>query len=239
MTTEQSFSVETPIADTVAAAASNVKLRTELARSLGGGTRPVREYASQVLVELAKKDPKKIEKFSDDIIDALSRPEALTRYSMIEVIGELAQVDPKIVVTAYEPLQECLYDEQSGTVRLYAFRVLARYGATGTARSVKVWPDLSMALRSFHGDHEFMAMMTETIHMLEGRADQKVKDAAVELFAFDAEHARGELRKKAQTIASFAPDVLARINKEKAEKAAAASAAKEAQKAAAEEDDDE
>jgi len=235
---EQSFTTDTPIEELVETASTCVKTRKELAESLGHELRPVREHTAQVLRELALADAELLHDHIDDIIDALSRPESLTRYSMIEVIGELSQAQPKVVSSAYEALQECLYDEESGTVRLYAFRVLARYGATGSARSVKVWPDLSMALRCFHGDSEFMSMMNELIFMLDGRADKEVKDAAVTLFAFDAEHARGELRKKAETIASYAPEVLARINKEKEEKAQAASAAKEAAKAAAEDEDD-
>jgi len=233
---KQSFCTDTPIEDTVKAASSCAHMRKELAEALGHKSRSVRERASQAVVELARSDVQLVHGFTDDVIDALNRPESLTRYSMIEVIGELSDTQPKVVMDAYEALQDCLYDEDSGTVRLYAFRVLARYGATGSARSIKVWPDLSMALRCFHGDSEFMAMMNETIKMLDGRADVSVKEAAVELFAFDAEHARGEMRKKAEAISGFAPEVLARINKENEEKAQAASAAKEAQKAAAEED---
>jgi len=235
----QNFSTETPLEEAVQAASSDAALRKELALALGEKSRAAREYAAQVLAELARADASLLSDHLKDVIDALNRPESLTRYSMIEVIGELAQDDPKVVEKAYEPLQDCLYDEESGTVRLYAFRILARHGATGPARSVKVWPDLSMALRSFHGDPQFMAMLTETIKMLGGRADTSVKEAAVELFAFDAEHARGELRKKAETIATFAPEVLERINKENAEKAAAATAAKEAAKAAAEANEEE
>jgi len=233
---KQSFCTDTPIEDTIKAASSCVDMRKELAEALGHKSRSVREYASQAMVELARDDAQQIQDFAGDIVDALNRPESLTRYSMIEVIGELADAQPKLVMDAHEALQDCLYDEDSGTVRLYAFRILARYGATGSARSIKVWPDLSMALRCFHGDSEFMAMMNETIKMLDGRADISVKEAAVELFAFDAEHARGEMRKKAEAISEFAPEVLARINRENEEKAKAASAAKEAQKAAAEAD---
>ncbi|MCL2403401.1 MAG: hypothetical protein FWC86_04135, partial [Coriobacteriia bacterium] len=231
---EQSFTLENPIEETVQTASECAKTRKELAESLGHQSRAMREYTAQVLTELMRADVALLQDHADDIVDALNRPESLTRYSMIEIIGELANLDSKIVTDAYEPLQDSLYDEDSGTVRLYAFRVLARYGATGPARSVKVWPDLSMALRSFHGDPEFMAMMNELIAMLAGRADTAVKESAVELFAFDAEHARGDLRKKAETIATFAPEVLERINKENEDKAEAASAAKEAAKAAAE-----
>ncbi|MCL2438338.1 MAG: hypothetical protein FWE26_05375 [Coriobacteriia bacterium] len=239
---EQSFTlitIEAPLEESAQTASECAKTRKELAEALGHQSRAVREYTSQVLTKLASADVTLLQDFANDVIDALNRPESLTRYSMIEIIGELAKSDSKIVTNAYEPLQDCLYDEESGTVRLYAFRVLARYGATGPARSVKVWPDLSMALRSFHGDPEFMAMMSELIAMLGGRSDVSVKESAVELFAFDAEHARGDLRKKAEIISSFAPEVLARINKANEEKARAATAAKEAAKAAAENEDEE
>ncbi|MCL2605984.1 MAG: hypothetical protein FWD93_01710 [Coriobacteriia bacterium] len=233
----QSFTVESPIAETVDAARRKVTTRRELAEALGHSTRAMREYAAQVIVELVRIDADLLQDFSGDIVDALNRPESLTRYSMLEVIGEMMISNPRIVTDSYELLQECLYDEDSGTVRLYAFRVLARYGATGPARSLKVWPDLSMALRCFHGDSEFIAMLNELINMLAGRADQQVKDAAVELFAFDAENARGMLRRKARTIATFAPDVLERIQAEAQAVADAAAARKEAENVATEEDD--
>jgi hypothetical protein len=212
------ISVGTPIGDLVQSALDSKKVRKDLVDALGHQSRALREYASQALIDLARADIGLLQEYSAELIDALSRPESLTRYSMIEILGDLAKSEPKIVLGAYEPLQECLYDEDSGTVRLYAFRVLARYGATGPARSLKVWPDLSMALRSFHGDPEFMTMMSELIAMLGGRSDASVKEAAVRLFAFDAEHAKGELRKKAEQIASFAPEVLASINEENEKK---------------------
>ncbi|MCL2680055.1 MAG: hypothetical protein FWF11_01055 [Coriobacteriia bacterium] len=242
---KHSFTHETPIEETLAAAQRKVTTRRELANALGHETRGMREYAAQVKVELARIEADLLHDFTDDIIDALNRPESLTRYSMLEIIAALMNSNPRIVPDSYELLQDCLYDEDSGTVRLYAFRVLARYGATGPARSLKVWPDLSMALRCFHGDSEFLAMLNELINMLAGRADQQVKDAAVELFAFDAENARGMLRRKAETIATYAPDVLERIKAEaRAQEAEAAAvlARKEAEQAAAadaDSDDDE
>ena len=235
-----SFTPETPLAETVDSALRRVKTRRELADALGNESRAIREYAAQVLVEVAQADISLLQDFEDDIIDALDRPESLTRYSMVEVIGALAQLNPKIVLKAYEPLEDCLYDEDSGTVRLYAFRVFAAYGATRTARSQKVWPDLSMALRCFHGDPEFIPMMNELIMMLNGKADQKVKDSAAELFFFDIENARGLLKRKAETIATFAPETVERIRVETQRKADEAEARKAAEAAAAaEEDDDE
>jgi len=234
----QSFTHETPIEKTVAAAKDNAPIRRELADALGHEARGMREYAAQVKVELARIEADLLHDFTDDIIDALNRPESLTRYSMLEVISEMMGANPKIVPDSYELLQDCLYDEDSGTVRLYAFRVLARYGATGPARSVKVWPDLSMALRCFHGDSEFIAMLNELINMLAGRADQSVKDAAVELFAFDAENARGMLRRKAEAIADFSPEVLENIKEKARANEAEAIARKEAERAAAETDED-
>jgi len=241
-----SFTPETPLEETVDSACRRVKTRRELADALGNELRLQREYAARVFVEVAHCDAALLQEFSAEIIDALDRPESLTRYCMIEVIGILASQNPKLVLTAYEPLEDCLYDEDSGTVRLYAFRVFAAYGATGTARSSKVWPDLAMALRCFHGDPEFIPMVNELITMLSGKADQKVKDAAAELFYFDLENARGLLRRKAEAIAEFAPDTITRLRAEtqrkvdeaEARKAAEAAAA-EAAKADSEVDDDE
>jgi len=229
-----SFTTETPLEETVDSACRRVKTRRELADALGNQARSIREYAARVMVEVAHSDIALLKDFDADIIDALDRPESLTRYSMVEIIGDLARSNPKIVLTAYEPLEDCLYDEDSGTVRLYAFRVFAAYGATGSARSNKVWPDLSMALRCYHGDPEFIPMINELIAMLNGKADQKVKDAAAELFFFDTENARGLLKRKAEIIASFAPETVARIRAEAKRKADEAEARRAAEAAAAE-----
>jgi hypothetical protein len=239
-----SFTIETPQAETLDSALKRVKVRRELADALGGPTRPLREYASDIFAQIARLDPKELLDFQAEIIDALDRPESLTRYNMLETILELSRLNPKIVITAFDPIEDCLYDEDSGTVRLYAFRVFAHYGATGTARSMKVWTDLSEAIRCYHGDPEFIPMLNEVITMLGGKVDQKVKDAAAELFAFDADNGKGTLKRKAAAITAFAPEVIkrlkaeaARIEKQKAEDAR--KAAEEAAAAAAEEEEEE
>jgi hypothetical protein len=228
-----SFTIDTPSEEILDAALKRVKTRRELVDALGCDTRLLREYAACALCAVAQVDAKLLLDFEAEIIDALDRPESLTRYTIIEVIGALTREKPKIVLSAYEPLQDCLYDEDSGTVRLYTFRVLAAYGATGTARSQKVWPDLSMAIRCYHGDPEFIAMVNELIAMLSAKADISVKEAAAELFAFDADNARGTLKRKAQAVTAFAPQVIERLHREAKRKADAAQAAKEAEARAA------
>jgi len=229
-----SFTSETPLEETIDSALRRVKTRRELADALGNESRMLREYAAQVFVGVAGSDATLLQDFEDDIVDALDRPESLTRYSMLEVIAALSQLDSKIVLKAYEPLEDCLYDEDSGTVRLYAFRVFAAYGASGPARSQKVWSDLSMALRCYRGDQEFIPMMNELITMLGGKVDQKVKDSAAELFFFDIENAKGLLKRKAELVATFAPEVIEQLRAEAQRKSDEAEARKAAEAEAAE-----
>jgi hypothetical protein len=230
---KHSFTSETLLEETLDSALRRVKTRRELIDALGSETRALREYASNVLLIVAQQEPALLLDFGADIADALNRPESLTRYNTIETIGLLAQLQPKLVTSTFEALEDCLYDEDSGTVRLYAFRVLAAYGATGTARASKVWPSLSTALRCYHGDAEFIPMLNELIAMLGGKVDQNVKDSATRLFAFDADNAKGTLQRKAQTVTTFAPEVIEEIREEVRRKAAEAEARKLAEAEAA------
>ncbi|MDR1775652.1 MAG: hypothetical protein LBS17_04340 [Actinomycetes bacterium] len=238
------FTVDTPIEESVDGAIRRVKDRREYADALGASSRRIREYASCVILELARRDASLVSDFADAIADALDRPETQTRYNMLEAIRLLCPVQAKVVDGAYDAIEDCLYDEDSATVRLYAFQVFTCYGATTAARSKRVWPTIAAALRCYHGDAEFIPMVNELLAMLEGKVDQSVKEGATELFAFDAENGKGLLARKAQAVIAYAPEVIERLKREaalaEAQKAeAAARKAAEADAAAADEDDDE
>jgi len=195
--------VDTPIDEVLDLANRYVSVRRALIEALTSSSRLTREYASQALLDIEKNDPELIADFKDAFIDALYRPEAPTRYNCLEIISILAQQDMRLVDKAWDPCEECLYDEESGTVRLAAFKVFTAYGASTCPRSRKAWLLISDALRCYHGDPEFISMLNEFIDMLKGNVDESVKDGAYEQFLFNAENATGLLKRKAQEIVTL------------------------------------
>jgi len=195
--------VDTPIDEVLDLAGRYVAVRRALVDALSNSSRLVREYASQALFDIAQKTPEELIEYSDAFIDALYRPEAPTRYNSLAILAILAEKDMRLIDRAWDAVEECLYDEESGTVRLAAFRVFTAYGATTAPRSKKVWPLISDALRCYHGDPEFMNMLNDFITMLRGNVADEVKNEACEQFAFNAENATGLFKRKAKEIISF------------------------------------
>ncbi len=211
-----SFTPETDKDEVYDAALRRVKVRRELADALGAPTRQMREFASDILQRVAVQDCSLLLEFGDDILDALERPESFTRYNMLLVLDRFVENDPRVVAKATSQLEDCLYDEDSKNVRLEAFEVLCRFGALTAARSKVAWSYIAEALRCYHGDPEFPAMLNATITLLGGKVDESVKEDAVRLFLFDAENGKGMLQKKAAQIVAFAPEMVDTIKAEEA-----------------------
>jgi len=195
--------VETPIDEVLDLANRYVAVRRALVDALSHSSRLTREYVSQALCDIAHTMPEQLLEHSDAFIDALYRPEAPTRYNSLAILLILASNDMRLIDRAWDGVEECLYDEESGMVRLGAFRIFTAYGATTPPRSKKVWPLISDALRCYHGDPEFMNMLNEFITMLKGNISDEVKDEACEQFRFNAENATGLFKRKALEIVSF------------------------------------
>lgn len=207
-----SFTPDSAINETYDDAVRHVKTRRELADALSCNTRALREFASRIFVEIASEKPELLVEFEADIIDSLHRPEPMTRYNALAMLLALLENDSKIVDRVrqsgddIDPLEDCLFDEESGQVRMGAFKILSRYGGTTATRSEKVWPLLSEAVRCYHGDSEFVPMLNELINMLGAKAAPTVRQEAGDLFCFDAENGHGLLQKKAAAIAALAPN---------------------------------
>lgn len=207
-----SFSAESTIEEVLDDAMRHVKTRRELADALGCEVRTTREFAAQVCAEISAVKPEYLAEFEPAIIDSLHRPEMMTRYHALAALLALAQLDARVLDRArssasdLDPIEDSLFDEESGKIRLNAFRLLAYYGSTTAARSEKVWPLLSEAIRCYHGDTEFVPMMNELIAMLQAKASPVVRQDAADLFCFDAENGAGVLKRKASVIAALAPE---------------------------------
>ena len=181
------------------------KLLTEVIEALAGDERRSRQAAASVVHGVAEINPVVLKPYAAELADALHRPESQTRWEVLGTFESLVPVDARLIDKALGGAETALHDEESGVVRLAAFRLLCAYGATTEHRSERVWPLIDEAIRCYHGDAEFPAMLTSLIAMMTANAADSVKIAAAERMAFDAENAKGLLKRRASSIVAAAP----------------------------------
>lgn len=200
-----SFTPDDDKAELAEKALADPALLSEIIEALGGEDRRRRQYSASTVHEIAIKDATPFKEHADELADALHRPESQTRWEVLGVFEKLVAVDARCVDKALAGAETALHDEESGTVRLAAFRMLTSYGATTAKRSERVWPLIAEAVRCYHGDPEFPAMLSGLHRMVAGAAADEVKFAAAELMSFDAENAKGLLKRRARSIVECAP----------------------------------
>lgn len=205
MTQDRTFTPDDDKAELTQRAIADGALLAKVIAALSGDDRRARQYAASVVHEVALHQPALLKGYADELADALHRPESQTRWEVLGVFDKLVAVDARCVDKALAGAETALHDEESGTVRLAAFRVLTSYGATTAKRSERVWPLIAEAVRCYHGDAEFPAMLSGLYRMVTGSAADEVKIAAAELMAFDAENAKGLLKRRAARIVECAP----------------------------------
>ena len=186
-------------------ARTNPKLLQAVVDALAGEDRRSRQVAASVVHEVATTDAALLKDFAPQLADALHRPESQTRWEVLGTFEELISVDARLVDKALGGAETALHDEESGVVRLAAFRLLCSYGETTAFRSEKVWPLVDDAIRCYHGDPEFPQMLSSVFGMVSGGASDDVKFAAAERMAFDAENGKGLLKRRATSIVEAAP----------------------------------
>ncbi len=199
------FSPDADKTELAAAAPKSKKLLKEIVDALAGEDRRSRQFAASVVHEIGAEHPELLKTYAPELADALHRPESQTRWEVLGTFEELISVDARLVDKALAGAETALHDEESGVVRLAAFRLLCAYGATTAHRSERVWPLIDEAIRCYHGDAEFPAMLTSVYEMVTGNASDEVKLAAAERMSFDAENAKGLLKRRASRIVAAAP----------------------------------
>lgn len=172
----------------------------ELMEQLAGASRRGRQEASRQLADIAKDDPGALAEYTDDLVDALDRPEAQTRWQVLEVLTCIAKVDPQRVAAAFDGAETSLFDEDSAIVRLAAFKFLAAVGATSEQASEHAWPLLDEAVQCYHGDPEYRDMLTALLDFAKGTISDRVRDALVARCSFDAENGHGYVKAFSQEI---------------------------------------
>ena len=178
--------------------------------ALSGPDRRNRQQAARVVNALATYKPDVLKVHADALADALERPESQTRWEILGALEKLVAVDARVIDRAIPGITTALHDSESGVVRLAAFRVLSAYGSTTAKRSERVWPLIDEAIRVYHGDPEFPAMLSGVVRLVSGAASDEVKWAAAERMEFDSEHTKGLIGRRAKQIIESAPKKRAR-----------------------------
>lgn len=172
----------------------------EFVEELQGSSRRSRQQAAAVLAQIAQIDPEKIQPYANDLVDALNRPEARTRWEALDALTQLVPIESRTCDKAIPGAEAALFDEDSGPLRLSAMRFLCTLGATTENRSEKIWPYINEGIQCYHGDLEFNDMLASVIEFSAGKLAPEVKTALGERMAFDATNGKGQLQKKAQAI---------------------------------------
>lgn len=173
-----------------------------LVEALSGANRRRRQEASHTIALVAAEDVTLVRPYVDELIDALYRPEAQTRWEVLAALSELALVDIDEVDEAFDGAEASLFDEDSAIVRLAAFRFLIRLGASSPERSDKVWGIVDEAIQCYHGDPEYRDMLVALSEFAKGNISETTRDALLTRIGFDAVNGRGYVRIMSSEIVS-------------------------------------
>lgn len=172
----------------------------ETIKALAGGSRRGRQQAAKVVAGVASERAEALVPFVPDLVDALERPEAQTRWECLDALGQIVPLDSRSCEKAIPGAETALFDEDSGPLRLAAMRFLCKLGATTEKRSERVWSLIDEGIQCYHGDVEFQDMLLAIIDFSQGKLDVGVKSALANRMRFDAENGRGLLKRRASQI---------------------------------------
>ena len=165
-----------------------------LVEELSGASRRRRQEVAHQLALSAKAHPQIMLSHVDALVDALYRPEAQTRWEVLDALSAVADVDADAVAEAYDGAEASLFDDGSATVRLAAFVFLCRLGASSPERSDQVWQLLDEAIQCYHGDAEYRDMLVALLGLARGDASEATKQALAARVRFDAESGSGYIK---------------------------------------------
>ena len=168
--------------------------------ALCGSARRARQFSATIVGSIAKVNPQVLVPSVNSLLDALHRPEAQTRWEILDALYELASLCSDECEEGIAGAEASLYDEESGPARLAAFRFLCGIGATSAERSKRVWPYLDEAIQCYHGDLEYQDMLGELVRFAGSAIDGEVKSALAARVKFDADNGKGALQHKSQSI---------------------------------------
>lgn len=188
------------VKDAAALAVQDTAELEKLVGMLSGSSRRSRQDAASILAQVSKTNPEMLASHVSAFIDALNRPEAQTRWECLDILTALVPIDSRSCDKAIPGAEVALFDEDSGLVRLAALRFLAKLGSSTENRSLKTWPLLDEAIQCYHGDFEYQDMLVALIAYSEGKLAPEVKTGLADRVRFDAENAKGALKRRSQQI---------------------------------------
>lgn len=147
----------------------------ELFKLMAGSSCLKRKNAAKELAVRVKHEPASYVKYIPELIDALARPEAQTRWECLNALTSLCSLDSKKCKAAIDGAEDALFDEKTSLVRVAAIRFLCRYGAQNTANSKEVWELIKEALNLFHGEIEFDEMLKFVVFFAKGKLSSIVE----------------------------------------------------------------
>lgn len=165
-----------------------------LVEELSGASRRRRQEVAHLLALAAKAHPDMMLPYVDSLVDALYRPEAQTRWEVLDALSAVADVSADAVAGAYDGAEASLFDDGSATVRLAAFVFLCRLAASSPERSDLVWPLLDEAIQCYHGDAEYRDMLAALIGLARGSSSDATRKALAGRVTFDAENGAGYIK---------------------------------------------
>ena len=162
-----------------------------LIEDLSSSSRRRRQFAARVVALLAASDAALLAPYIGDLIDALYRPEAQTRWEVLDALTLLVPDHAKEIGAAFEGAEAALFDELSSTLRLSAFNLLCAWGSSERGRSKRVWPILDEAIQCYHGDLEYRDMLGSLYAFANGKISGEVAEELAGRLAFDAQNGKG------------------------------------------------
>ena len=162
-----------------------------LVEDLSNASRRKRQFAARVMALVAADDHELLAPYIGELVDALYRPEAQTRWEALDTLTCMVADHAKEVGAAFEGAETALFDEDSATLRLSAFSFLSAWGASERGRSKKVWPILDEAIQCYHGDLEYRDMLGCLYDFANGKIAGDVADELAGRLAFDAQNGKG------------------------------------------------
>ena len=128
-----------------------------LTAQLGDSSRRNRQNAAGSLAFIAKVSPELLVPYASDLVDALNRPEAQTRWESLDALTALVPVESRCTDKALAGAENALFDEENGFVRLAAMRFFCAYGATTEKRSENDRETLGKSMASHRRGHPVLS----------------------------------------------------------------------------------
>ena len=185
---------------TAATAIEQADVLDALFEMLAGTRRSVRQRAAATIAIVATTNPELLASRTAALVEGAECPEGQTRWDCLNALGSLARASIDCGEYAVTVAEDNLFDDESGIVREAALRFLCAYGSVSPAASDAVWPSLDEAIQCYHGNAEFNDMLTWLTQFAQSDISDEASASLAARMQFDAEHANGTLRMRAQQI---------------------------------------